>query len=64
MVKEIIDNKNIKIEYDTKTLSAHYEMTPYTFNPKYGKKMMPNLHTDLGQGLVQVAEEIHNKINQ
>ena len=34
-------------------------MTPYNYNPKYGKKMTPNLHIDLGQGLLQMIDQIN-----
>ena len=63
MIKEIINDTSIQIEYDSKSSDAHYEMTPYTFIPKYGKKMSPHLHRDFGQGLLQVIEDVHKDIH-
>ena len=39
MIEEII-GKKIKFNFDTGTDSAHYEITPYTFNPKPGKNIV------------------------
>ena len=63
MIKEIINDNDIQIEYDSKASDAHYEMTPYTFSPKYGKKMSPQLHRDFGQGLLQVIEDVYNDLH-
>ena len=62
MIKEIIQDKNIKIKCDNSLQNVHYTMTPYTFNPKYGKKISPEKQIDFGQGLLQIIEEVHNKI--
>ena len=63
MIKEIMNDNDIEIEYDAKASDAHYEMTPYKFSPKYGKKMSPHLHRDFGQGLLQVIEEVHKNLH-
>ena len=60
MIKEILNDNKINIEFDPDGSNAHYEMTPYTYNPKYGKKMYPELQRDFGQGLLQVIDEIYN----
>ena len=60
MIEEII-GKNIKFNFDTGTDSAHYEITPYTFNPKPGKKYSPNTYFDLGQGLIDLIEHLNQK---
>ena len=59
MIKEILNDKDIKIEYKQDVKNSHYRMTPYNYNPKYGKKMTPNLHIDLGQGLLQMIDQIN-----
>jgi len=59
MIKEILNDKKIQIEFTPDENSSHYEMTPYTFNPKFGKKMNPALQRDFGQGILQVIEEIY-----
>ena len=63
MISEILD-KSIDVKYKkpvpTKD-SSHYTITPYTYLPKPGKKITPELSIDLGQGLIQLIEEIKNK---
>ena len=61
MIKAII-GEDIKIEYNTNVAGAHYEITPYNFTPKLGRKYSPELHIDLGQGLLQIMELIQNQI--
>jgi len=36
---------------------GHYIRTPYAYQPKLGRKFVPQLHVDLGQGLLQLIEE-------
>jgi UDP-glucose 4-epimerase len=65
MFQEILD-KDVKVEFAAKEgqSSGHYSMTPYTFVPKLGKKIVANEYVDMGQGLIQVIEMIHNEMNQ
>lgn len=53
----------IRIIYQGDGTSGHYEITPYSFNPRMGMKMTPRLTTDLGQGVLRVIEEVHKDIN-
>jgi len=62
-IKEILKDSAIKIEYNPDEYNAHYEMTPYTFNPKYGKKLYPELQRDFGQGILQVIEDIYRDLH-
>ena len=39
----------------------HYGHTPYRYTPKPAKKLVPNEFVDLGQGLLDVIEEIHRE---
>lgn len=39
---------------------GHYVRTPYAYQPKLGRKYVPPLHVDLGQGLLQLIDEIQN----
>jgi len=41
---------------------GHYVRTPYAYQPKLGRKYLPPCHVDLGQGLIQLIDEIRNKI--
>ncbi|MBF0472999.1 MAG: NAD(P)-dependent oxidoreductase [Nitrospirae bacterium] len=62
MINEILGN-DIELEFSDVYRSGHYLITPYAFNPRMGKKMVSNIHTDMGQGLLDLIEEIHEKIN-
>lgn len=52
----------LKIPYEIDFLdenkSGHYIRTPYTFQPKLGLKYSPQFHVDMGQGLLQLINEI------
>ena len=37
---------------------GHYVRTPYAYQPKLGRKYVPPLHIDLGQGLIQLIEDV------
>jgi UDP-glucose 4-epimerase len=40
-------------------VTGHYSLTPYTFHPKIGKKLVNNYYVDMGQGLLDCLDEIH-----
>jgi UDP-glucose 4-epimerase len=63
MLAEIlsIDEKNI--EFIENNNEGHYVRTPYSYQPKLGKKYIPPVHVDLGQGLLQLINEISNRDN-
>jgi UDP-glucose 4-epimerase len=41
---------------------GHYVRTPYSYNPKIGLKYSPPFHVDLGQGLLNLVEEVDHEI--
>ena len=43
--------------------SDHYSMTPYKYTPKQAKKLVPSEFVDLGQGVLEIFEEIHRQMN-
>ena len=55
--------KPIEIKYQHDPNSGHYQITPYAFMPKVGRKMTPHLSTELGQGVLKVMEEIHQELH-
>jgi len=63
-IKEMLDNK-IEIEFklpeEYPRYSAHYTITPYSFVPKIGQKLVSNYYMDLGQGLLECLEEIRKE---
>lgn len=61
MLAEIM-GLNGKVEFIDAPYKGHYVRTPYAYQPNLGRKYIPALHVDLGQGLVQLVEELHNEI--
>lgn len=53
----------IEFEFLDKDETGHYEITPYSFSPKMGRKLIPRLNIDLGQGLLKVIEDVHRELN-
>ena len=62
MIAEML-NQNIEFEFNPNAKNAHYRITPYSFNPKVGKKLAPPLHVDLGQGILRVIEEVYKELH-
>ena len=62
MIEEKL-GKPIEIKYQHDPNSGHYQITPYAFMPKVGRKMTPHLSTELGQGVLKVMEEIHQELH-
>ncbi len=62
MISEML-GKDINFEFERDQNNAHYEITPYSFNPKVGMKLASPLHFDLGQGILRVIEDVHKKLN-
>lgn len=61
MLAEILGYDD-NIEFINKEDTSHYVRTPYAYKPRLGRKYTPTLHVDLGQGLLQLIDEI-KKIN-
>jgi UDP-glucose 4-epimerase len=61
-IKEMLDNKvDVVFKAPTKG-NAHYSLTPYSFAPRIGKKLVSNHYTDLGQGLLELLEVLHKEL--
>ena len=65
MIREMMGGR-IEVEYrspaDTRSpveAKLHYEVTPYSFNPKIAHKLVGNDYLDLGQGLLALLDEIY-----
>lgn len=61
MIKEIF-NYNTDIKFSEENYEGHYVKTPYAYQPKLGKKYIPTLHVDLGQGILKLLEEIKSVV--
>lgn len=61
IIKEIL-NDNVHIDYTAiQDNSDHYNFTPYSFSPKIGQKMVGNVYTDIGQGLLECLDDIYQE---
>ena len=60
MVREML-NDEVEIVYHESRSESHYRTTPYTFSPKLGKKLVVNPHIDLGQGLLDTLDRLHQE---
>jgi UDP-glucose 4-epimerase len=49
-----------QVEFIESDHAGHYIRTPYAYKPKIGRKYVPPLHVDLGQGLLELIMEIKN----
>ena len=47
-----------KIEFIEGDYVGHYNRTPYAYLPKLGRKYVAPFHVDLGQGLMQLIDEV------
>ena len=63
MIREILGNR-VEIVYKERQSETHYKITPYTFNPRLGKKLVNNPHIDMGQGLLNCMKEIYARIHK
>ena len=50
------------VEFVEGEYSGHYVRTPYAYQPKLGRKYAPPLHVDLGQGLLQLIDEVRSAL--
>lgn len=63
MINEIFGNK-LTIEFRHEKPDTHYEVTPYSFNPRLGKKYVSHYYIDMGQGLLQCIEELYKELGK
>ncbi|MCX6118490.1 MAG: NAD(P)-dependent oxidoreductase [Proteobacteria bacterium] len=59
MISEILHGVKVEAIFENKDLEAHYNITPYAFKPRLGKKYMVNPFVDMGQGILDCVEQIH-----
>ena len=57
MINEILDNK-VEINYHPLENKSHYKLTPYSYSKGSSKRIIPNTSVDLGEGLVEILEEM------
>ena len=58
MLGEILGLPEEAIEFSSGDNVGHYIRTPYAYQPKLGRKYIPPIHVDLGQGMLQLIESL------
>jgi UDP-glucose 4-epimerase len=58
MLAEILSLPQTATKFMEEEHDGHYIRTPYTYQPKLGRKYVPPIHVDLGQGLLQLIYEV------
>ena len=58
MLAEILGYPQTSIKFIESEHIGHYIRTPYAYQPKLGRKYVLPIHVDLGQGLLQLIEEV------
>ena len=61
MLAEMLPGE-IELVFQGNKIEGHYEITPYSFNPKLGKKLVKTCHIDLGQGILDTMAEIYESL--
>jgi UDP-glucose 4-epimerase len=60
MLAEIMGLRDA-IDFRDERYAGHYVRTPYAYLPKLGRKYAPPLHVDLGQGLLQLIDDVRRQ---
>jgi UDP-glucose 4-epimerase len=60
MLAEILGFRN-GVEFVSADQPGHYVRTPYAYEPRIGRKYVPPMHVDLGQGLLQLIEDVQRR---
>ena len=50
------------VDFRDEDYAGHYVRTPYAYLPKLGRRYTPPLHVDLGQGLLQLIDDVRAQI--
>jgi UDP-glucose 4-epimerase len=59
MIQEILGRK-VEIAFNPEQRNPeHYELTPYRFTPRVARKIVPNVFVDIGQGILDLVEEVY-----
>jgi UDP-glucose 4-epimerase len=52
------------VDFRDENYAGHYVRTPYAYLPKLGRRYTPPLHVDLGQGLLQLIDDVRSQANE
>lgn len=60
MIREMLENR-VEVQFLPAEGTYHYEITPYTFAPKLGRRLISKSYIDLGQGILDMIYEIYGE---
>lgn len=60
MIAEMLP-REVALEFAAHDPKTHYVMTPYSYNPRLGHKVTLNDYVDLGQGILDMFDEIDER---
>ena len=60
MINEIMGG-DIQFNFSGEIENSHYKITPYKFKNKLAKKYSPDIHVSMGDGILQILDEIKVK---
>jgi UDP-glucose 4-epimerase len=63
MIREMMDNE-IDVEMRGEDYEGHYRLTPYSFSPTLGVKLVNNPSIEFGQGLLECMETVFREIQE
>jgi len=63
MLAEILGLPKGSVEFTEREYAGHYVRTPYAYQPRIGKKYIPPIHVDLGQGLLQLIDAVKTDLD-
>lgn len=58
LIQEILNN-GLEIKINNEGYHDHYKYTPYSFSPLTSKKLLPNPHIDMGQGILECIKNVY-----
>ncbi|MDD5560609.1 MAG: NAD-dependent epimerase/dehydratase family protein [Candidatus Omnitrophica bacterium] len=62
MIREMLGN-NVKVEFLPSKENTHYEITPYSFAPKIGRRLISKTYLDLSQGILESVYDAYKQIS-
>ena len=63
MIVEIAGARGTVSFSDETKRNEHYTITPYRYTPKRAKKIVPDEFIDIGEGILELVDELHNEFN-
>jgi UDP-glucose 4-epimerase len=64
MLAEVLNLPESSISFSDDLHTGHYIRTPYSYSPDVGRKYIPSMHVDLGQGLMQLIDDLNSRATQ